>query len=74
MICVLVLSGGENDKIFLWSFSEHPKVILRSGDLNPLLSDQGFEISVSESKFSEGKVDVIISTQSYWNYYDFCTA
>ena len=44
---ILVLLVGENEKVFLCDFFEHPKEILRQADLNSFLSDQAFAILVS---------------------------
>ena len=37
---ILVFSGEESGKVFLWSFFTHPKEILRPADLNLILSGQ----------------------------------
>ena len=44
---MLVLLVGENEKVLLRNFFEHPKEILRQADLNSFLSDQAFAILVS---------------------------
>ena len=44
---VLVFSGGENRKVFLRNFFDHPKEILRPTDLNPFVSGQAFAIPIS---------------------------
>ena len=46
---LLVFSGVENGKVFLWKFFGHPKKILRQADLSLFLSGHSFVISVLDS-------------------------
>ena len=46
---ILVFSGRENGVVFLLTFFEHLKEILKPTDLNPFLFGQAFAISVSGS-------------------------
>ena len=84
---ILVFLGGENGKVFLYNFFEHPKEIVKPAGLNPFVSGQAFTILISHSfhiyigtlllvKIGqnweyESRFDLIISNQPYWNFHGF---